>query len=99
MAEPYISEVKVDSARLSWTPVDTPPFGAQMVPTTYRVEIQEPPNTNWQTLVRKLPTTNYLLTNLRPDKAYCLRVRAENDYGVSEPTRAVQLPRRAGKGR
>ncbi|XP_064598576.1 muscle M-line assembly protein unc-89-like isoform X2 [Liolophura sinensis] len=95
MAEPYISEVKVDSARLSWTPVDTPPFGAQMVPTTYRVEIQEPPNTNWQTLVRKLPTTNYLLTNLRPDNAYCLRVRAENDYGVSEPTRAVQLPRRA----
>ena len=65
-------------------------------PVSYRIEAQELPGGNWVTVARGVPHTDFKVTGLNPKNDYCFRIRAENDYGVSDPTRPVTIGKRCG---
>ena len=44
----------------------------------------------------RLRDTSHYLSELEADRDYLIRVRAENDFGVSEPTEPLWLPRAKG---
>lgn len=63
---------------------------------TYIVEVREPPSTLWRSLTDNLRDTEYDVTNLNPEQDYLFRVRAKNEYGLSEPTMPVSVIRERG---
>jgi len=48
-------------------------------------------------LSSSLRDTTHHLTQLPKDRDYMIRVRAENDFGISEPTEPLWLPRARSK--
>lgn len=95
--EPYVFELRPDSLKLQWCSVELPSRITDYSPVTYRLEIQELPRSDWMTLAKGIPHTDFNVTNLNPDKDYCFRVRAENDMGISDPTPVVVVKKRAGE--
>lgn len=95
--EPYVFELRPDSLKLQWRSVELPSRITDYSPVTYRLEIQELPRSDWMTLAKGIPHTDFNVTNLNPDKDYCFRVRAENDMGISDPTPVVVVKKRAGE--
>lgn len=96
-SKPYVSDIGDESLRLSWKPADIPKALKGVSPTSYRIEVQELPKQDWQTLVSYIPDTTYRLTDLRPRQDYNFRIRAENEFGLSEPSRPFYLPRATSK--
>ncbi|KAH9489600.1 hypothetical protein Btru_036498 [Bulinus truncatus] len=92
---PYVSSVQPESLILSWRSVELPTRITDYSPVTYKIEVQEHPSSEWRPLERKIPQTHFHITKLRPDLDYSFRVRAENEYGVSDPTDAVLVRKRA----
>lgn len=43
-----------------------------------------------------LRDTSHYLSELARDRDYMIRVRAENDFGISEPTEPLWIPRATG---
>lgn len=94
--QPYLYDIKPDSVKMQWRSVELPSRITDYSPVTYKIDVQEGTSSEWMTLARGIPHTDFHLTTLNPDKQYTFRVRAENDYGVSEPTQPVTLVKRAG---
>ncbi|XP_069107585.1 twitchin-like isoform X2 [Argopecten irradians] len=92
---PYVHDIQPTSVRLQWRSVELSPRHTDYSPVTYRLEIQEGTRSDWVTLAGRIPHTDFHVTNLTPDQEYSFRVRAENKYGVSEPTNLVHIKRRA----
>ncbi|XP_059145488.1 muscle M-line assembly protein unc-89-like isoform X2 [Physella acuta] len=92
---PYVSSVQPESVILVWRSVELPSRITDYSPVTYRIEIQEHPRSDWRPLERQLNQTHFHVTKLRPDLEYSFRVRAENEYGVSDPTDSVVVRKRA----
>ncbi|XP_060079441.1 twitchin-like isoform X1 [Ylistrum balloti] len=92
---PYVHDIQPTSVRLQWRSVDLSPRHTDYSPVTYRLEVQEGTRSDWVTLAGRIPHTDFHVTNLTPDQEYSFRVRAENKYGVSEPTNLVHIKRRA----
>ncbi|XP_076089438.1 twitchin-like isoform X1 [Mytilus galloprovincialis] len=90
--EPMIYDIGHGSLMLSWRPADVPHYLSES-PVTYTIYVQEPHSTTWRPLYRRIPYTSYHVTNLNPDRDYCFRVQAENQYGVSQPTNTIRLTR------
>ncbi|KAH3753159.1 hypothetical protein DPMN_187790 [Dreissena polymorpha] len=44
----------------------------------------------------RLRDTSHYLSDLPSDRDFLIRVRAENDFGISEPTEPLWLPRARG---
>ena len=63
---------------------------------SYQVEAKELPGKDWMPISTRLRDTTHYLSELEPDRDYMFRVRAENDFGVSEPTEPLWLPRATG---
>lgn len=94
--EPILTNLNPDSVVLSWQPATLPGHTSHMPSVTYRLEIQDPPERgHWRTYAANVPKTSYHVTNLRPDRDYLFRVRAEADNITTEPSLPVYLPRRA----
>lgn len=94
--EPILTNLNPDSVVLSWQPATLPSHTTHMPSVTYRIEIQDPPERgHWRTYASNVPKTSYHVTNLRPDRDYLFRIRAEADNTMTEPSMAVYLPRRA----
>ena len=94
--EPYCVDINPDSVKLQWRSADLPTHIMDYSPITYRLEAQEMPSGEWITVARGIPHTDFKVTGLHPLRDYSFRVRAENDYGVSDPTRPVAVQKRAG---
>jgi hypothetical protein len=62
------------------------------------LEAQEFPDTNWVAISRGIPHTDFKVTGLNPKKDYSFRIRAENEYGLSDPTHPMTIRKRSGKG-
>ncbi|GAB1597543.1 obscurin-like [Argonauta hians] len=92
---PYVVDITADSVSLAWRSAEIPSRIVDYSPVTYRVELQEVPFGNWITVTTGVPTTSFKLNNLHPNKEYAIRIRAENEFGVSEPTGALLLRKRA----
>ena len=93
---PNLHNKHEDSVRLSWLPAPTGLLPTEAKQVTYIVESRELPKQDWIRVGSHIPVTSYLVKNLRPDKEYEFRVRAQNIHGVSEPTWSASLEKRGG---
>uniref|UniRef100_A0A0L8H2W5 Fibronectin type-III domain-containing protein n=1 Tax=Octopus bimaculoides TaxID=37653 RepID=A0A0L8H2W5_OCTBM len=93
---PYVVDITSDSVSLAWRSAEIPSRIVDYSPVSYRIELQEVPFGHWITVAKGIPTTSFKLDNLHPNKEYAIRIRAENEFGISEPTGALILRKRAG---
>ncbi|GMR51488.1 hypothetical protein PMAYCL1PPCAC_21683, partial [Pristionchus mayeri] len=83
---PFIKEVTGHHLVLSWIPTKrSPPRYPQV---TYVVEMRELPYKEWNLLDYNIPEPVCKVRNLELGKSYQFRVRAENIYGISDPSPA-----------
>ncbi|VDN04253.1 unnamed protein product [Thelazia callipaeda] len=83
---PFIKEVTGHYLTLSWIPTKRAPPRYPQV--TYVVEIRELPEKDWILLDYNIPEPVCKVRNLELGKSYQFRVRAENIYGISDPSPA-----------
>ena len=57
----------------------------------YIVERRCPPSRNWLEVATNITDTSYTMTDYQSEKDYMLRVRAGNDYGISDPSPPTTL--------
>ncbi|XP_052813115.1 uncharacterized protein LOC128240501 isoform X5 [Mya arenaria] len=93
--EPYAVHIGSDHIKLQWRSADLPSHILDYAPVTYRLEAQELPNTNWVTIARGISHTDFKVTGLKPKQDYSFRIRAENEYGVSDATRPMVMKKRS----
>ncbi|CAF4580073.1 unnamed protein product, partial [Rotaria sp. Silwood1] len=74
------------SLNLSW---DHSSSHSRAQPCTYIVELRDPRTYSWSTYVTSLPDTSVQLRGLNLNHVYAIRVRAENAFGVSDPSQPV----------
>ena len=94
---PYITDMSKDTVRLSWRPPEQDYGRLDVPPISYRLEAQVLPKEEWVPFSSRITEPNYYLSDLEHDRDYMFRVRAENKYGLSEPTRPLWLPRADGE--
>lgn len=85
-----------ESVRLAWKPAVTLPTAKKALPVSYRLEAQELPGTDWLPFASRISDISHYLPELSQDRDYNIRVRAENKYGLSEPTEPLWIPRATG---
>ncbi|KAL3997510.1 Immunoglobulin I-set domain family protein [Acanthocheilonema viteae] len=83
---PFIKEVTGHYLTLSWIPTKRAPPRYPQV--TYVIEIRELPEKDWVLLDYNIPEPVCKVRNLELGKSYQFRVRAENIYGISDPSPA-----------
>ncbi|CAG9533738.1 unnamed protein product [Cercopithifilaria johnstoni] len=83
---PFIKEVTGHYLTLSWIPTKRAPPRYPQV--TYVIEIRELPEKEWVLLDYNIPEPVCKVRNLQLGKSYQFRVRAENIYGISDPSPA-----------
>jgi hypothetical protein len=83
--KPNIYDVTGDSLSLSWQPADLP-ANAVITPIYYVIERRCPPSKNWIEVASDLKECSYTMKDYRCDKDYMFRIRAGNDYGISDPS-------------
>jgi len=64
---------------------------------TYVVEVRQPPSYQWNTLVDDIEDTEFDIYDLQPDQDYMFRIRARNEFGMSDPTMSASVIRSKGK--
>ena len=94
-SRPLISHQYPDRLTLSWMPARVPSY-VKNQRLTYIVEVREPPSTLWRSLIDDLRDTEFDVTDLNPEQDYLFRVRAKNEYGLSEPTMPASVIRDRG---
>ncbi|KHJ47494.1 immunoglobulin I-set domain protein [Trichuris suis] len=81
---PFIAEVTGHFLTLSWIPTKrAPPRYSQV---TYIVEMRELPYKEWYVVDFNIPQPCCKIRNMEHGKSYQFRVRAENLYGISDPS-------------
>jgi len=71
--------------RLSWLPGELPDY-ALTTEIYYIVERRCPPSKNWLEIATDVKDTSYTMKDYRPEKDYMFRIRASNEYGISDPS-------------
>ncbi|CAF1627761.1 unnamed protein product, partial [Didymodactylos carnosus] len=74
------------SLLLSW---EHSPSYSRQSPLTYIVEVRDPRTYSWTCYAQGLPDTSIYIRGLNLNLIYAFRVRAENAYGVSDPSPPV----------
>ena len=75
----------MNDGRLSWLPAELPDY-ALHTEIFYVVERRCPPSKNWLEIASDLRDTGYVMKDYRPEKDYMFRIRATNEYGISDPS-------------
>uniref|UniRef100_A0A2C9LRF5 Fibronectin type-III domain-containing protein n=1 Tax=Biomphalaria glabrata TaxID=6526 RepID=A0A2C9LRF5_BIOGL len=89
---PRMGLVQGTTMRLSWTPARIPLY-ARKTPITYLIEKKEPHDQDWVMIASQLDDTAHTIPNIKPEQDYLFRVRAENEFGISEATLPAALTR------
>jgi hypothetical protein len=63
----------------------------------YIIEKREPPGHVWTVLAKDITGHKFEITGLNPEQDYMFRVRARNEFGLSDPTLPMTLFRDRGK--
>ncbi|KAL3855233.1 hypothetical protein ACJMK2_014453 [Sinanodonta woodiana] len=92
MDTPKVTNFMPDSFLMSWLPARIPAY-AKKTQITYFIEVKEPPSTGWRRFASGLHDIQYLVDELNPKQDYEFRVRAETEFGISDPTLAVMVQR------
>lgn len=96
-SRPLITDYGQEAVRLAWKPSPSPVSIKKPLPVSYRVESQELPSTDWLPMASGLSSPSLYLPQLHDDRDYNVRVRAENKYGVSDPSEPLWIPRARSK--
>ena len=83
------------SLQLRWKPRKMTPF--DKTPLKYHIESWEPIKRTWRRLATDIPDTSYRLTGLSPENDYILRVRAQAESILSDPSYPVSTNRYRGR--
>ena len=67
------------------------PAGAAVTEIWYIVERRCPPSKNWIEIASEIKDTEYEMHDYRPEKDYMFRIRAGNEYGMSDPSMSATL--------
>ncbi|XP_033728113.1 LOW QUALITY PROTEIN: obscurin-like [Pecten maximus] len=81
-----------ESAHLSWYPARIPAY-AKKTPITYIVEVKEPPVQGWARTASGIVDTSFMVEGILPNRDYQFRIRAETQFGTSDPTLSAVLDR------
>ncbi|XP_070188406.1 obscurin-like isoform X2 [Littorina saxatilis] len=92
---PIISEIEPDSVRVAWHPIHYPSLGRGDGSRRYRLEMRELPYGSWAPALAQTTKLSHEVTGLRPNMDYSFRVSVLTDTGVSSPSNAAYLYRRA----
>ena len=84
---PNVEKVEKDFVTLSWQPGEPDPV-------TYNVEIKFGDN-DWETVKGNIDGTTCKVDAPANHETF-FRIRAKNEYGESEPTDEISVPKRAG---
>nr|KAG5697851.1 hypothetical protein BaRGS_017108 [Batillaria attramentaria] len=84
--------INYDEPEIDWDSF-SPTAYARKAPITYIVEMKEPSDRAWSPVASRLQDTSFQVSGLQPVKPYLFRVRAESEYGSSEPTLPAELSR------
>lgn len=95
MDTPRLDPFTQDNFKLSWLPARIPAY-AKRAPITYIVEVKEPPLPGWRRFSTGIDSTSFDLQGLKPQKDYSFRVRAQTNYGISDPTLPANIQRNKG---
>ncbi|XP_019727484.1 myosin light chain kinase, smooth muscle isoform X1 [Hippocampus comes] len=79
---PALSDVRRSGLTLSWY---GPTYDGGSAVQTYHLEMYNSVDRKWTPLV-SCNSTSYNVQNLLPERQYKFRIRAENIYGISEPS-------------
>uniref|UniRef100_A0A8C8DNN8 Myosin light chain kinase, smooth muscle n=1 Tax=Oryzias sinensis TaxID=183150 RepID=A0A8C8DNN8_9TELE len=79
---PAASDIRRSSLTLSWY---GPTYDGGSAVQSYHLEIWDSAEPQWKQLV-SCNSTSYNVQNLLPDRQYKFRVRAQNIYGIGEPS-------------
>jgi len=66
-------------------PAELPDY-ALLTEIFYVVERRCPPSKNWLEIASDVRDTSYMMKDYRPEKDYMFRIRATNEYGISDPS-------------
>jgi len=70
---------------LTWLPGELPEY-ALATDIFYIVERRCPPSKNWLEIATDVKETSYTMKDYRPEKDYMFRIRASNEFGISDPS-------------
>jgi len=84
--QPTISNLTTNKVSLHWQP---PPDHEQYGEITYCVEFKESHSHTWRKVAAGLRETRFDAKNLEMSRQYYFRVRVENEFGMSDPSPAV----------
>lgn len=76
--------------RISWIAAELPDY-AVITDIYYVVERRCPPNKNWMEIASDVKDTTFVMKEYRPEKDYMFRVRAGNEFGISEPSMSATI--------
>ncbi|XP_023192924.1 myosin light chain kinase, smooth muscle isoform X3 [Xiphophorus maculatus] len=79
---PATSDIRRSSLTLSWY---GPTYDGGSAVQTYHLEIWDSVDQQWKQLV-SCNSTSYNIQNLLPERQYKFRIRAQNIYGIGEPS-------------
>lgn len=75
---------------LTWPAGELPDY-AVATEIYYVVERRCPPSKNWLEIASDVKDTSFTMKEFRPEKDYMFRIRAGNEYGVSDPSMSATL--------
>ncbi|CAG2226414.1 unnamed protein product [Mytilus edulis] len=96
METPRLTSVTGERAMLHWLSARIPAY-AKKVPITYIVEIKEDNMPGFSHFQSGIIDPKFLIEGLNPNMSYQFRVKAETQFGCSDPTLAVSLDRNKDK--
>ncbi|XP_053385363.1 uncharacterized protein LOC123538773 isoform X2 [Mercenaria mercenaria] len=89
-SRPLSSSVGPDRLTLTWSPCRTPSY-VKVSNVTYIIEKREPPGHVWTVLAKDITGHKFEVTGLNPEQDYMFRIRARNEFGLSDPTLPMTL--------
>lgn len=95
METPRLTNIFGDRCTIHWLSARIPAY-AKKVPITYIVEVKEDNMPGFSRLQSGITDTRFNIDNLNPNQNYQFRVKAETQFGCSDPTLAVILDRNKG---
>ncbi len=93
--KPNFFNITDDSVEISWQPSEIPSYGEQ-TKIWYVVERRCPPSKHWIEIGQDIYETTWVMKGYKPEKDYMFRVRAGNDYGISDPSMSNTLISKPG---